>query len=357
MKKGFLVLAALIMLASLFAGCAQAPAAEAAVAAAPAADAPAAEAPLADPNEEYVFMMCQANVEYWNQHKNAMYDATKELGVKYSIVGVESTDANDICTALETVIAKKPAGIVIAGWFPDAFVPIFEEAWQAGVPIATTTIDVPNSRRICFFGTNYYNYGKMMADTAAEACGGEGKLIVVGNLNSGQSSQVDMYNGVTDQLKALYPKMELISTLEDEADSDVCVQVVSSALMANPDTDVIIGTDAISGVGSVTALREIDLLGKVKIVAMDRDAPTLEAIKEGNIYASLAGKQYVEVYYAVKMLYDYNHNLVPLVADNKASGVIAQPTICDPGAVIITAENVDDFINYDINAIKDPDYK
>ena len=361
MKRSISLLLCLIMLVSLFTACAKEPAPETTEPAAtnePAATTePAEEADAPASDEEYVFMMCQANIEYWNQHKNAMYDVTKELGVNYSIVGVESADATDICTALETVVAQKPAGIVIAGWFPDAFVPIFEKAWELGVPIATTTIDVPDSKRICFFGTDYYNYGKVMADAAAEAVGEAGKVIIVGNLNSGSPSQLDMYNGINAQIKEKYPGMEVVSTLEDEADADVAVQVVSSAITANPDAAVIIGMDALSGVGSVTALREVGMEGKVKIVCIDRDAPTLEAIKEGSIYATVAGKQYSEVYYAVKMLYDYNHNRVPLVADNKATGIIAQPTICDPGAVVITAENVDDFIAYDINAIKDPNYK
>lgn len=312
---------------------------------------------IGDPNEEYVFMMIQSGIEYWNQHKNAMYDATSELGVKYSIVGIEGSDANDICTALDTVIAKQPAGIVIAGYYPDAFIPLFEKAWSMGVPVATTTIDVPDSKRLCFLGTNYYNYGKMMADVAAEACGSSGKVIVTTCLNSGQQSQIDINNGIKERIAEKYPQMQIVATLEDESDAEVAVQVISSALQSNPDAAVIIGTDAIGGVGAATALREVNLLGKIKIVCMDRDAPTLEAIKEGNIYATLAGKQYAEVYYAVKFLYDYNHNKVPLVMDNKANNVVAQPLVCDPGAIVIKADNVDAFLEYDINKIKDSNYK
>ena len=355
MKRVLAVLLTLVTLLALLAGCAQSPDPETSAEGVSGEQLPAAEP--ASPDEEYVFMMCQANVEYWNQHKNAMYAATKELGCKYSIVGVESADATDICTALETVISQKPAGIVISGWFPDAFVPIFEKAWEAGVPIATVTTDVPGSRRICFLGTDYYEYGKIMAEQGAIACDGEGKVLLVGNLNSGNPAQVSIHNGIHDLYAEKYPNIEIVNTLEDEADTDVCVQVVSSALLANPDTDVIIGTDAISAIGSVTSLRETGLEGEVKIIGMDRDAPTLEAIRDGTIYATVAGKQYAEVYYAVKMLYDYNHNKVPLVADNKASGVIAQPTFCDPGAVVITADNVESFLSYDINEILDPDYK
>lgn len=308
-------------------------------------------------DETYVFMMCSANIEYWNQHKNAMYDVTKELGVKYKIVGVQGSDATEICNALQTVIATKPAGIIIAGYFPDAFKPIFKQAWDAGVPIATTTIDVPDSARVVFIGTNYYNYGKMMVDVAAQSCGGNGKVIVSTSINSGQQSQIDMNNGIKDQVKEKYPNMQIVSSVENDNDADKAAQVVASAMQSHPDASVVIGTTSVAGVGAVTALRETNMLGKVKIVCIDRDTATLDSIKKGEIYATLVGKQYSEVYYAVKFLYDYNHNKVPLVADDKATGVIAQPQTCDPGAVVVNQGNVDAFINYDINKIKDPNYK
>ena len=348
MKKFLLVTLCLIIVSVSFFGCAQkqAPAAAAAPAASPVSS-----------NEEYVFMMAQAGLEYWNQHINAMYDATSDLGVKYSIVGVRGTDANDICDAMETVIARKPAGVIIAGWYPDAMTPIIDRAWNAGVPFATTTIDVPNSKRLVFLGTNYYNYGRMLMDAAAEACGGRGKVIIAAQLKAGNQAQMDGYNGQLDCLKEKYPGMTVAATVESGADAEICAQSIASALQTHPDTAVLIGQDAVFGSASVTALREVGLLGKIKIVAVDRDAPTLEGIRDGHIYAALAGKQYAEVYYAVKFLYDYNHNKVPLVADNKAYGILAQPLVCDPGAIVINAKNIKAIMEYDINKIKDPNYR
>jgi len=365
MKKAILNVLCIMFAAVLLFGCAaadntptteanQAPTESATMAE---AQIPAGNAQTGDPNEEYVFACMQSGIEYWNQHRNAMYDATTELGVKYSFYGTEGADANEIVDLLETIISKKPAGIITAGYFPEAFIPIFQKAWDEGIPIATTTIDVPDSKRLVFLGTNYYNYGRMMADTAAEACDATGKVIISTMLNSGQQTQFDIVNGIKDCIAEKYPNMSIVAQLEDEGNAEVVVQVVSSALQAHPDTAAIIGTDSSSGIGSAAALREVGLQGKVAIVCMDRDVPTLEAIKEGSIYATLAGKQYAEVYYAVKFLYDFNHNKVPLVADNKASNVIAQPMTCDPGAVIVTAANVDAFLEYDINDVRDPNFK
>lgn len=306
----------------------------------------------ADPNEEYVFVTAAANLEYWNQHKNALQAACKELGVKGTFVGDDKVEPQVMVTLLETVIAKKPAGIITPGHFPDAYKPVFEKAWELGIPVAVVTVDVPDSKRIVFIGTDYYQYGKTMAELAAEATGGDGKVIISTFKEAGTKSEYDISQGIYDTFNSKYPNMKIVAEVEDKADASIAAQVNSSALQAHPDASVIIGCQSVSAIGAVTALREVGKLGQVKVIGMDRDQPTLENIKEGNIYAAVAGKQYSEVYYALKFLYDYNHDRLPLVEDNKKSGVVAQPQYCDPGAIIINKDNVDDFINYDINKIR-----
>lgn len=49
---------------------------------------------------------------------------------------MERADTGSICTALETAVSREPAGIMITGWFPDAFAPMFEKAWRAGEMLA-----------------------------------------------------------------------------------------------------------------------------------------------------------------------------------------------------------------------------
>ncbi|MPN31615.1 hypothetical protein SDC9_179089 [bioreactor metagenome] len=85
------------------------------------------------------------------------------------------------------------------------------------------------------------------------------------------------------------------------------------------------------------------MLDKVTVVCIDKDAPTLEAIEAGDIYATVIGKQYTEVYYATKFLYDYNHNNLKLVSDSKAAGISPLPTFVDTGAIVITKDNVSFF--------------
>lgn len=299
----------------------------------------------ADPNEEYVFVTPLASLEYWNAHKKAIQDACSELGVKASFVGDEKLDPQSMVNILETLIEKKVAGIVMQGNFPDAYAPVYEKAWEAGIPVANVTIDVPDSKRVAFLGTDYVKYGNQMGELAVEACNGKGKVIVSTFLTSGSKTVEDIIKGVREAI-AKYPDVQIVAEVDDKADISVATQVIGSALQSNPDTSVIIGGQSVSATGAVTALREAGKLDQVKVISIDRDAPTLEAIKDGEIYATVAGKQYTEVYYATKFLYDYNHDKLLFCKDNKKAGVVTIPSFVDTGYVVIKKDNVDYFIDF-----------
>lgn len=56
------------------------------------------------------------------------------------------------------------------------------------------------------------------------------------------------------------------------------------------------------------AVKEATKIGKVKIIAMDRNETTLEFIEQGIIEASIAQRTYTMAYLCLELLYDLNHN-------------------------------------------------
>ena len=296
-------------------------------------------------NEEYVFVTAASSLEYFNAHKQGLQDACAELGVKATIVGDDDVDATTMSNLLDATIERGVAGIVLVGHFPDAYAPLVDKAWEKGIPVVIQTTDAPESKRICYIGTDYFAYGEKQMDLMAEAIGGKGKIAVSTSTDSGQAA-VDQLNGIQSRAKEKYPDIEIVAVLEDKCQTDTAVQVISACLQANPDLDGIIGAQSVSGVAAVTAAREAGKLEDIKIVAVDRDTPTLEAIEAGEIYATVCGKQYSEVYFATKILYDYNHADLKLSKDDKAAGLISVPSYVDLGSIEITQDNVEYFLDF-----------
>lgn len=344
MAKKLIALAMVLMLSvCLFTAC-SAPAATVATdesATAGAAAAPATEQTVADEEEVYVFMTPLMSLEYFQQHKHAVEDAAADLGVTGYMAGTEKYDAQEMVTVFETLIEKGVDGIITPGHFADAYRECVEKAWAKGIPVCTVTLGIPDSKVLCHFGTDYVSYGEIMAKTLLDKIGPE-QFIFSTNLQGGGDPAHDIMEGILNICEA-NPGFEMVVQVEDGSDAAIAASVIGAALQANPDVKGIIGAQSVSGIGAVTALRESGLLGQVTVVCIDKDAPTLEAIEAGDIYATVIGKQYTEVYYATKFLYDYNHNNLKLVSDSKAAGISPLPSFVDTGAIIITKENVSFF--------------
>lgn len=344
MKKAVSIFFALVLCIVLVTGCAT-PAKQGTDTPAGKTEEKTDEKPVKDSKEEYVFVTALMNLEYFQQHRQAVEDAAADLGVVGYMAGSNEYDANEMIKVFETLIQKKVSGIITPGHFEDAYRDLFEKAWQAGIPVCTVTLSVPNSRELCTFGTDYVTYGYIMASTLAEEVGGKGKILVSQNLTGGGQPAWDIVEGI-NKFAAENPGLNVLEPLQDDSDSAVAARVIGSALQANPDTVGIIGCQSASGVGAVTALREAGMLDKVKVVCIDKDMPTLEAVKAGDIYATVCGKQYSEVYYATKFLYDYNHGKLKFLknTDYHGLGISPLPSFVDTGAMIITKDNVDAFL-------------
>jgi ribose transport system substrate-binding protein len=297
-------------------------------------------------DEEYVFVTVLMNLEYFQQHKKAVEDAAAELGAKGYMSGSNEYDANEMIKAFETIIQNpKTKGIITPGHFEDVYRDLFEKAWNAGIPVATVTLGVPNSRALCNFGTDYVNYGYTMAKALGDKIGNRGKVLISQNLTGGGEPAWQIVEGIR-KYASEHPAMNVLEPLQDDSDAAVAARVVGAALQANPDTVGVIGCQSVSGVGAATAIREAGLTGKVTVVCIDKDTPTLEAIRDNEIYATVVGKQYTDVYYATKFLYDYNHGNLEFIrnTDYRGLGISPLPSFVDTGSFIITKNNVDAFM-------------
>ncbi len=83
--------------------------------------------------------------------------------------------------------------------------------------------------------------------------------------------------------------------------------------------------DAAGGEGCAVAVKEAEKVGKVKIIAMDRNETTLEFIEQGIIEASIAQRTYTMAYLGVQLLYDLNHNNIHLVNNWKEAAYCSSP--------------------------------
>ncbi|MHC4474445.1 MAG: substrate-binding domain-containing protein [Planctomycetota bacterium] len=289
----------------------------------------------------YVEVSAIGNLDYFYDHKLGMKLAGELLGVRTEYVGPAEYDMTAMITAFEQTLAKKNLkGVVVVG-FEDALIPIINKAVDGGIPVVTVDADLPNSKRVTFVGTGNYQAGYEGGAKLASLIGRTGKVALMTKV--GQSNLEERIRGYRESL-GQYEAIEIVQIVDTQSDAIVAAQVATAVLRKHPDLAGLGCVEASGGVGAATAVREANLTGKVKIVAMDRGNDVLGLIKEGTISATVAQQTALMPLYAVQILHQLNRYNVPITADNTKAGVSGVPSYVDTGVVIVDQSNYEYFM-------------
>jgi len=296
-------------------------------------------------NEEYVFLGVSVGNPYWVDARLGLEDKAKMLGVKSELRGPTGGDPNQQVKELEQLIARKPAGILIAP-ASNALRTSIDRAIDEGIPVVCIDTDEPLSKRYTFIGTDNYNAGRQTGAMLAKAIGGKGEVALL--MIPGQLNHEERARGCKDVL-ATFRDIKVVKIGNDQALATEAEKVARSILQAYPDLAAFGCVDAAGGEGCAVAVKEAGKVGKVKIIAMDRNETTLEFIEQGIIEASIAQRTYAMAYLGVQLLYDLNHNNIQIVNNWKEAKVIPLPRNIDTGTIVIDKNNVRAFRR---NAVK-----
>ncbi|NQU69624.1 MAG: substrate-binding domain-containing protein [Rhodospirillales bacterium] len=291
---------------------------------------------------EYVYLSIVTQVPFWVDHRLAMKDCEKLLGIKTTFTGPLDWDPAGQARQLDEIVVRRPKGIMIFPGDAEALVPGINSAVDAGIPVATIIGDVPGSKRSSTLGISSFEAGKVGGEMLAEAIGGAGKVILGTFPAPSVLARVEGYKAL---FKEKFPNIEVVDVVNDKADPSYAPTAYAQALQAHPDVVGIGGTDGDSGKGAAIAVREAGKIGKIKIVAMDRNDDMLEFIKDGTIYGSVAQKSYAEMFTAIHFLHWLNSGAMKVLPDWKAAGVNPLPENVVTGVMRIDQANVDQFVH------------
>jgi ribose transport system substrate-binding protein len=311
-----LLAASLLVVLFLTSGCSTATQPEA-----PSEEGSTSTSPASD--EEYIYVSCMGNLEFFNAHKYGWKWAGEKLGVKTTYVGPAEYDLNAMIAAFDQAIAKQPKGIVVFAVEP-VLIPSINKAAEAGIPVVTILGDLPDSKRVAFVGSHQYDLGFLGGERLAESLGGEGKIAIL------SIPGVQMFDDREAGYRAAfedYPGIEVVQVGDTKADTVTAINTAKDIMQRFPELAAFASTDSTGGIGSATAVEEAGKVGQVKIVSMDRNSDVLEKIEKGTITGTVVQDDAAMPYWALLVLYNYVHNQPPLTTDNLKAEVQAEPEV------------------------------
>ncbi len=293
---------------------------------------------LSQSEERYVYIAAYIGSASMGADNQGMLDFAREYDVSVETVAPKEFDTVEQARLIDEVIATKPAGILVAA-FDTSLTPYVNKAVDAGIPTITVVTDLPDSKRLAYVGTDWYDLGMRQADALAELIGEEGTVAMLGMV--GASSTDSGFLGFSYGMS----KYENIYVLEGLDDMGTVQEAerITKQIVQDYNIKGIAGFDTSSGIGIARAVKALGLQDKVKVTCVDMSDEHLRLLGEGTVQKLFGQKRELITYYGCKLLYDLNHNTMSITKEDKNNGVTNIPKKVNTGVVEIDAGNMSEF--------------
>ncbi|HEY8503507.1 MAG TPA: sugar-binding protein [Gemmataceae bacterium] len=258
--------------------------------------------------------------DFWTIAEAGARKGEKEFGVEVIFRRPAPADAAEQKKIIDALVAQGVKGIAVSVIDPTNQTDYLNSI-AARTNLLTQDNDAPESKRICYVGTNNYEAGKAVGELVKEVMPDGGIFAVfVGQTTPLNARQ--RYQGVIDALAGekdakgkesggymefgKYRQFGDVRT--DEADQKKAAdnaKAVLSALAAEIDSGkpvCMIGLWAYNPPAILNAVTEQGYAGKVHIVGFDEDRATLQGIMDGHIHGTVVQQPFEFGYQSVRIM-------------------------------------------------------
>jgi ABC-type sugar transport system substrate-binding protein len=172
----------------------------------------------------------------------------------------------------------------------------------------------------------------VVAKALFDKIGGKGNVVHISGY-PGSGAEIARTAGFDRALKE-YRNIKLIAEQPGNWNQIDSRRVMEDIIVAHPKIDAVFGQNDSTGIGAMQALEDAHL--QVPVVGLDGNKETMERIKEGRFFATMAFTPGWQAGFSLVRAYDVAHGWKPSPCER----------MMYTGAVLVTAKNVDTYINF-----------
>jgi ribose transport system substrate-binding protein len=234
---------------------------------------------------------------------------------------------------IEIALVSGADGIITMPIAPEAMRPVFRKCAEQKVPVVFAGAEDDVSTSLAFVGTNEVELGQMGAADLMRKFGGKPIRAHILQSTMDASFAIKARDGYIKAFRDKNYDFQMILNEPCDSDMMIAMERYQNALTAHPEINCIIG---VCGEGGPAAAKVVKEIGRpdIVIMAIDDVAETLDFVKSGDIYATMAQNFYKIGYEPAKILYQYLTN-----------GTKPASYSNDSGCTIVTKDNINSYMN------------
>lgn len=207
-----------------------------------------------------------------------------EHGVRLILVDAERSALKQV-EQVESFIAQKVDAIILNPCEVEASSPAVEKAKAAGIPIVNVNSET-NAVPDAFVGSDDVEAGRIAMRYIVEKLNGSGNVLIMHGY-MGQAAQIQRDKGAKEIIEA-NPGLKLLAEQSAQWDRSKAMSLTENWIQSyGSQMNAIFAHNDEMGMGAIKALTEAGLKDKVIVVSIDAIPDALQAVKKGNLDATV----------------------------------------------------------------------
>lgn len=222
--------------------------------------------------------------EFWKAVHAGAETAARDLGYRVTWQGpLKEDDRIEQIKVVESFIAKRVAGIVIAPLDDRALVSPLLDATSQGIPVIVIDSDVAWDGRVSFVATDNYKGGVLAAEKLSELLAGRGKVIMM-RYAEGSASTTKREAGFLETMQGSFPRIEIVSSNQrGGATVESAYNTAEALLQKHQELDGIFCPNESTTFGMLRALQDHGRAGEIRFIGFDSSEKLIEGVEKGHL--------------------------------------------------------------------------
>ena len=231
-------------------------------------------------------------------------DELADFGLRIHLMTMKGFSVEKQLSQIRALIDEGIQGLIFVPIDHPDIAALLQELDNKQIPVITFNNDIEKGNHLTYIGNDYIASGRTAAGILGMIADGRtfNTLILTGSIQVlGHNQRINGFNQV---IRQYYPHIHITDILECQDDDKLAYQQVKEALQQQPDLQALYLT-AGGTAGACTAIADMGLAGKVKIVSFDLTEKTKTFLQQGAITATIEQQPFEQGYRPVKVMFDY----------------------------------------------------
>ncbi|TYB91406.1 MAG: D-ribose ABC transporter substrate-binding protein [Kosmotoga sp.] len=251
-------------------------------------------------------------------------DKCNELGLDYIVLDAQDSPSKQY-SQIQDLITRNVDVLIINPVDSDAIVTAVLEANKAGIPVITVTRPSNGGKTEQHLDIDNKEAGELIGEALVEELNGKGKVAILEGI-PGAPSAADRQEGFLSVVEN-YPDIEVVTSLTANYSREQGYDVTEDMLQGFPELDAIFAHNDEMALGAVRAAIAAGRIDEISIFGIDAIDDAVEAIKNGEMVATVQQQPYLQMQMAV------------IAAQRILNGADVEPLVIVP-LKLITAEDL-----------------